>query len=278
MRVKSFLLLAVFLIISEVLFAATLSRTYKWNYKGKLYTTTLQFESSTYDYYKKRKRDYYDFTVYTHENASYPIINKVAVALKGIAQKNNFSDWQTVEFISAFVQHLRYVGDGKYEYPRYPAETLVDMGGDCEDTSILLASLLMSLGYKSILISPKGHMGVGIAVKGKYPGVSVTMDGQNYYYIETTEPGWYIGEYPEGLTAEANLLDPGAAHYSKLLAYSGSNYSSPSNKPAQSVAVKNETTSTENKSAYQFKDNYVLSTDVVVVDGKQEMIVTKVEH
>lgn len=278
MRAKYIVFLIAFLSIAQMLSATTLTRTYKWNYRGKLYTTTLQFESSTYDYYKKLRRDYYDFTVYTHESAAFPVVNNVAATLKGIAQKNNLNEWQTIEFISAFVQHIRYVGDGKYEYPRYPAETLVDMAGDCEDTSILLTALLMSLGYKSILISPKGHMGTGIAVKGKYPGVSVELNGLQYYYIETTEPGWNIGEYPPELTSATNLLDPGVAQYPKLLAYTGNNYTTPSTKPAQTVTTNKTTNSTGDKMAYEFKDSYVLTTEVVIIDGKQEMVVTKVEH
>lgn len=278
MRVTFFLILFTSIFFAETLQSATITRTYKWNYNGKLYTTTLQFESSTLEYYKHLKRNYYDFAIYTHENPSYPLINRVGATLKGIAIKNNFNEWQTIEFIVAFVQNLHYASDGKYEYPRYPAETLADMGGDCEDTSILLASLLMSLGYKSILISPKGHMGVGIAVKGKYPGVSVALDRQNYYYIETTEPGWYIGEYPPGLSSETNIMDPGTAQYSKLLAYSGTNTNTTSPNLAQSSAEKNTVKQNTPTATYQFKDNYVLSTDVVIVDGKQEMIVTKVDY
>lgn len=278
MRVKSILLIAVFMIVTQALHAAEITRTYKWNYRGKMYATTLKFESSMYDYYKRKKRNYRDFTAYLHESPSYPILYRMAATLKGIAQNNKFNEWQTVEFIAAFVQHLRYQNDGKYEYPRYPVETLIDMAGDCEDTAILLTGLLMSLGYKSILISPKGHMGTGIAIQGALPGVSVNLDGQKYYYIETTEPGWEIGEYPVGLTAEANLLDPGVDSYSKLLVYSRDRYTASKGSTNQTVTKSEDKTNSPIPSAYQFKDNYVLTTDVVIVDGKQESIVTKVEH
>lgn len=277
MRYVFTFLAGIVLCVSQSVYAGTITRSYKWNYNGKLYSTSLTFDDATYKYYKGVRREYYDFTVYTKEHNNYPVVKQVATALKNIAEKNNLNEWQTVEFISAFVQHLRYVGDGKYEYPRYPAETLVEMSGDCEDTAILLTSLLMSLGYKSVLISPKGHMGTGIAVKGKYPGVSVPYDGMMFYYIETTEPGWNIGDYPQGLTEDANILDPGIDQFAKLLNYNGNAYKtqSPSTK---TVTASAQASTPENKSAYQFKESYVLTTDVVIIDGKQEMVVTKVEY
>ncbi|MFN3939521.1 MAG: hypothetical protein ACK4IY_02970, partial [Chitinophagales bacterium] len=132
-------LFAAFCIVQSA-YAGTITRSYKWNYNGKLYSTSISVDEDTYKYYKGVRRDYYDFTVYTRENFKYPVVKQVATALKNIAEKNNLTEWQTIEFVTAFVQHLRYVNDGKYEYPRYPAETLVEMGGDCEDTAILLTS------------------------------------------------------------------------------------------------------------------------------------------
>ncbi len=45
------------------------------------------------------------------------------------------------------------------EWPRYPVETLASGYGDCEDTSILFASVVRTLGYGARLAEIPGHMG-----------------------------------------------------------------------------------------------------------------------
>jgi hypothetical protein len=68
------------------------------------------------------------------------------------------------------------VTEGYDEYPRYPIETLVDKGGDCEDTAILAASIIRGMGYGVVLlVFPKtadspGHCAVGVAGEAGMPG------------------------------------------------------------------------------------------------------------
>ncbi|RJX16706.1 MAG: hypothetical protein C4575_14835 [Desulforudis sp.] len=109
------------------------------------------------------------------------------------------ADWS---FFSCF-SWPKYVTDdlskGFDQYARYPLETLVDQKGDCEDTSILLASILKEMNYGVVLIllpGDPGHMAVG--VKGEnLPGVYYEYQGTRYYYVETTGTGWSIGQIPK---------------------------------------------------------------------------------
>ena len=102
-----------------------------------------------------------------------------------------------------FVQHLPYVPDDVStpydDYTKFSAETLCELGGDCEDTAILLASVLQSapFEYDMVLIQPPRHMAVGIYGKDDLPGYYWEKDGRKYYYIETTGVGWGIGDLPE---------------------------------------------------------------------------------
>lgn len=112
-----------------------------------------------------------------------------------------------LEFVASFVQGaLPYVSE-EGEYPKYPAETLVE-GGDCEDKSILLAALLRALGYKVALLvfdGDPGHMAVGVDCPG-CRGAYYLHDGVKYFYLETTQPGWAPGEVPpEFVGARARL-------------------------------------------------------------------------
>lgn len=110
---------------------------------------------------------------------------------------------EQVEFIIDFVQHLPYVPDdvsSPYDdYTKFSAETLVDMGGDCEDTSIMLVGILQSepFGYDMVLIQPPGHMAAGIYGSDDLTGYYWEFDGRRYYYIETTGVGWGIGDLPD---------------------------------------------------------------------------------
>lgn len=116
-----------------------------------------------------------------------------------IALEDNLTEEEKINLVITFVQSLLYTVDSVTtsfdEYPRYPLETLIDNGGDCEDTSILTASLLKSMNYDIILIAPPGHMALGVNIDAC--GSSWRYEGERYYYLETTGEGWEIGEYPD---------------------------------------------------------------------------------
>ena len=112
-----------------------------------------------------------------------------------------YQDRDPVEVAIEFVQALPYVPEdvaaGADEYIKYPVETLVGGGGDCEDLAILLAAILQAppYGRDCVLIHPPNHMGVGIRDDG-YGGTYYPYEGERYFYVETTGSGWAIGELP----------------------------------------------------------------------------------
>jgi len=53
-----------------------------------------------------------------------------------------------------------------------------------------------AMGYDAVILYYTGHMAVGIDVEEPYESSHVSMDGTDYYYCETTYPGWLIGEKP----------------------------------------------------------------------------------
>lgn len=311
---RGLLLCTLFLCTAATLKAEVLERSFTWRYNNKSYANTFHFSTSSYNYYKKVKRNYSDFTFYMEESKNYAVVQDIATVLKAMAQKNNLSDVQTVEFISAFVQNIGYKDDGYYEYPRFPIETLVEKAGDCEDTAILLAALLQHLGYNVILVSPKGHMGVGIAVKDKMNGNAFPYNGYNYYYIETTSSGWGIGDYPEKLSDQVRLYDPGqyadarpvngsssydntatAQNTSTTKTGSSGSTSNTQNKNTAAQTTSNtkttssgtsktnsshNTTSTasQNTTTNHYAANYTIEEDIVVIDGEKQTMVTKAEY
>ncbi len=79
---------------------------------------------------------------------------------KNIKEKcpENSNDLDIASTILSFVQDkseifsMKYLSDGEGDYPKYPVETLVEGGGDCEDLSILFSSLCSTLGYETIVL------------------------------------------------------------------------------------------------------------------------------
>ena len=98
---------------------------------------------------------------------------------------------------------------GAEDYWAFPLETLYLRHGDCEDTSVLLSSVLEAMGFRTVLLDYAGHMAVGVQVEGASGRIFALADG-DYAYCESTaalpttigscapegEPEhiWHIGE------------------------------------------------------------------------------------
>jgi hypothetical protein len=99
-------------------------------------------------------------------------IDAVVKQINAAAVEGGFTEKEKVELVIAFVRSLPCTVDQAAtpwnEYPRYPVETLFDRGGDCEDTSILVAALLDRMGYDTALqlLHREMHAAVGYASWG----------------------------------------------------------------------------------------------------------------
>ena len=186
---------------------------YEWQWEGKTYTTNLDIQYSDVQYY----RDYYDVSQrqqdiyggHQRDMAFVTYTDKYIVQLAGVLSEMTagMTDYQRVDFVLAFCQCIGYEDDQIYmgyeEYWKFPLETLYDHGGDCEDTSILLASLTRAMGYDVALLLLPGHMATGIHLEGDYPdldGFYLRSDPDCvYYYCETTATGYKVGQIPPGV-------------------------------------------------------------------------------
>ncbi len=199
-------------------------RDYSWSYGGTDWTFTLNIPKADYDEFHNAERPTrlierdgtlyrqmaYDVFVTTPLDDSY--MAELAKDLHTAAQGKGWGDDETLAFALSFVQSLPYATDdvttGFDEYPRYPLETLVDNGGDCEDTAILYASIVQALGYGAVLVSPPGHMAVGVRSETGTGGTSYLFQGVHYLYAETTGDTWDIGEAPDEYRGEeAQIFD-----------------------------------------------------------------------
>jgi len=123
-------------------------------------------------------------------------IGVVYAELRGMFDANfpDGSPTQLAEFMLAFVQGgVAYVKDPlnvSTDWPRYPSETLMLGGGDCEDSSILYAELLRRAGIESAILSIPSHAAVGVNVPltwtaNRNKPIQYAWLGKNYVYAET---------------------------------------------------------------------------------------------
>lgn len=179
---------------------------YEWSdpynsYFPEEWTYTAELDRSIYNYYTSIDRKTLSgYTVYAKDPLDDAVMTDLIEAFRDGAE--DYTDDQLARLVISFVQSFDYVSDvswtGSYdEYAKFPYETLYDHCGDCEDTAILLVTLLLELGYDSCLISLPGHMAVGIAGEKDIPGWYFEHGDTYYYYIETTAEGWDIGDMPD---------------------------------------------------------------------------------
>lgn len=178
--------------------------SYEWNYGKSSWTYSMKIPKEAYDYYKTvDRKQITNYSYYVTDPSDDEYLSALADKFKEAAQKENYSDLDMVKNIIFFVQSLDYVDDkvgtGYDEYPKFPLETLADQGGDCEDSAILLASLLRELGYGAVLLQFEDHMAVGVKGENSIPGSYYEFEGSRYYYVETTAKGWEIGAVPEAV-------------------------------------------------------------------------------
>ena len=179
----------------------TIERGYSWKFENQDYTALIAIDTKWYNrtrsHKRRHKRQY---------NLDYlpPIVSEGTNALQDLVRAFNriiprtWNAERRVNFVLSFVHTLPYTKDittGYDEYYKYATETLVESGGDCEDTSILFASILRGLDFEVALISLPRYLAVG--VKGNFRGVSFPYKGNRYYYCETTgATDWRLGELP----------------------------------------------------------------------------------
>ncbi len=185
----------------------TLGKRYVWNFKGKSYTALMTIDIEKYNSYDGKER--YDIPRLVEEGRK--TIGNLTREFRNMFKRHRaWSKRDHIDFVLSFVQSLPYTHDnvttGYDEFRRYAVETLIEGGGDCEDTTILVAAILRGLGEKTVLIFMPGHIALGVS--GNFAGASVTYDGTKYYYCETTGTGWTVGDLPPSFQTTVTNIFP----------------------------------------------------------------------
>jgi hypothetical protein len=183
---------------------------FAWSYGGSRWTWDPVLPQEVYDHYRTKDRQsnllltdagyMFDYGSFVTDPSDDELLGELAKKIREAGEGEGYSELELLNFALAFVQSIPYAYDDVTtafnEYPRFPIETLADTGSDCEDTSILYASIVLLLGYSAVMLAPEGHMAVGVAATD-LPGTYVEFQGSRYYYAETTGEGYEIGVAPE---------------------------------------------------------------------------------
>ena len=185
----------------------TIGRRYVWNFKRRPYTVLMIIDLERYNSYSGKER--YDIPKLVEEGRT-TIGNLTREFQRIFKQNRNWNRQDRVDFVLSFVQSLPYTLDdvttGFDEFRRYAVETLIEGGGDCEDTTILVAAILRGLGEETALIFTPGHIAIGVS--GDYTGSSLTYNGIKYFYCETTGTGWTVGKLPTSVGKTVESIVP----------------------------------------------------------------------
>ncbi|WP_336361536.1 hypothetical protein [Haladaptatus sp. ZSTT2] len=193
--------------------AESYDREYTYKLSDSLFagkrTFSLSISKAAYEYCTNRPRIRGEYGFYGADPLNDALAKEIAVTLE---KSHGRGSRDAVTAAIRFVQSMKYTSDSVTarmdEYQRYPIETLVEEGGDCEDSAILLGSILKQMGYgvKGLLLP--GHMALGIKGSDDISGTYYNYNGDRYYYIETTGSGWGVGDMPdEYRSSKARLVD-----------------------------------------------------------------------
>ena len=185
-----------------------------WMYNDTVRQCETKVAEKLYGYYQN-ERDHYFYRYemegrligdnrksFVFSEYGKPVIKDLAKVLGAMAK----SDADRVGVALSYVQSLPYSYDstskGMTEYVRYPIETLVDGCGDCEDKSVLLAAILHEMNIGFVLLMTPDHMAVGVNCEPRRDTVGFVYDGKEYYYAETTQDGFKIGQAPDNINLD----------------------------------------------------------------------------
>lgn len=181
--------------------AETYESEFSYQLGGETHRLSSEIPRGLVDYYESRPRNNRDWGRYVSD----PHDKLAMMSTAGIFRQKGDTPWEQVNHAMRFVQSLEYTRDeisaGRSQYTAYPIETMETTEGDCEDTTLLLASLLDALNIGSVIfdIPEEQHMALGVLGEESISGSSIEYRDESYYYAETTALGWEFGEAPEDM-------------------------------------------------------------------------------
>ena len=123
--------------------------------------------------------------------------DKLDMILNGfdeVFRNDNMDDRDKIYFMISFVQNIKYQRPGGELDLLPPLGTLATKYGDCDTKALLLYIILEKAGVDCVMFwsfqYKHAMLGIAINARGNYK----SLKGKDYYFVETTYPGWNIGD------------------------------------------------------------------------------------
>ncbi|VGO12485.1 hypothetical protein PDESU_01038 [Pontiella desulfatans] len=121
------------------------------------------------------------------------------LAVRTVRDCNDDELRKTKAILSLVSNEIRYVSDPAdgEEHAKDPLSTLISGGGDCEDQTVLLCSLLESVGVTTYMVFTDDHVFALVRFTSKYPELDavpwVEVEGRRCHVLDAADPGAIIG-------------------------------------------------------------------------------------
>lgn len=127
---------------------------------------------------------------------SIPQMKSIFEGFNKIFEEENFGSKDRVIFVVTFIQNIPYDRPGGVLDLFPPIGTLAYRFGDCDSKALLLYVILEKMNVDCAMLWSYKYkhamLGVSVSRGGQYKSIK----GKRYYFLETTYPGWQIGELP----------------------------------------------------------------------------------
>ncbi len=127
---------------------------------------------------------------------SYPQLKVIVEGFNFIFERERMNNNDRLLFLVSFVQNIKYDRPGGVLDLLAPLQTLAEKYGDCDTKAMLLYVILERMGIDCAMMWSSYYkhamLGVYVSTRGDYKMIS----GKKYFFVETTYPGWSIGELP----------------------------------------------------------------------------------
>lgn len=177
-------------------------RSFAWRSDDTSWKWELQIPRSLYTYYRSQTPrqwcltdscDWYRYVTDPNDDAYVEALTTELTRAMEARYKSGQLYHKLLQFMLDFVTAaIPYTKDNPKEWPKYPIETLIELAGDCEDTSILFTSLVRPLGFGVHFLLLPGHAATAVEVhptfieNAPYEVGYYVHGGKHYAFCETT--------------------------------------------------------------------------------------------
>lgn len=192
---------------------------YNVNFGSKSCKMLIKYTYSTYFEFKLNKSHAFERTIneqVVKDLEAFCDANSVSKTAESIKLSciNSSIDEEVIDAILDFVQDKGDFAASIHDiepfddFPRYPVETICEGNGDVEDKSILLVSMLESLGFQTLLVLIPNHCYAAVKMdsapihSSTGNSINIIYNNSNYYACETSVSGYRIGDLPTAFQNE----------------------------------------------------------------------------